>query len=155
MSLLRRCNLTDTVSVYFDPGRPLKRLFGPPRKREECPGCDYCQLYIGNMSSPCITKNLVYRITCTTCHKVYIGETERRVRQRLHEHLVTQSSHVKRHFDTMHNGVFTYTWTILHCRLQHWHKRLFIESHYINQHAGNVMNGCVATIPTTVRTQPF
>ena len=38
-------------------------------------------------SYTCISSNVIYAITCTRCEKLYIGETKRRLADRLTEHL--------------------------------------------------------------------
>ena len=35
----------------------------------------------------CTTTNIIYAITCTACHSVYVGETKRRLADRITEHL--------------------------------------------------------------------
>jgi len=42
---------------------------------------------------------IVYQITCSTCKKIYIGETSRQLKKRLEEHRKTTNSAIKEHID--------------------------------------------------------
>ena len=46
----------------------------------------------------CFRKNVVYKITCNNCSKMYIGSTIRPLHDRIHEHFNNDNSSVKKHF---------------------------------------------------------
>ena len=52
----------------------------------QCPGRSNCLACMAGLQGKCGTKNVVYRLECVICSKVYIGETKRPVRDRLMEH---------------------------------------------------------------------
>ncbi|XP_065198337.1 uncharacterized protein LOC135829882 [Sycon ciliatum] len=58
------------AKVKRGPGRPMV-----------CRACD-----ADVKSSECLTKNVVYCMSCTLCEELYVGETERPVRERFKEH---------------------------------------------------------------------
>ena len=82
-------------------------------KRTRCKTCPYISNKV-NISGrngsvevtdhfTCISKGVIYCITCTQCEKIYIGETERRLADRFREHLrdaeINGSTSVARHFN--------------------------------------------------------
>ena len=50
----------------------------------------------------CFMKNLVYQLSCNLCSQLYIGETSRTFRQRIYEHLSSESSFFYKHFIDVH-----------------------------------------------------
>ena len=58
--------------------KEVKKLRGRPR---ECRACE-----AGMVDGQCMLKNVVYSMSCAECGEVYVGETERPVRERFQEH---------------------------------------------------------------------
>jgi hypothetical protein len=82
--------------------------------------------------------HVVYRISCTNCSQVYIGETGRRVESRLREHRYSSSA-VTQHMVTKGHIVDFDSVEILHFE-QNWFKRRIKEAVRIDQ--ANTFNGC-------------
>ena len=99
---------------------------GKPKKRCSRPNCRYCPKLVkkGSINSPitgrkyntirncdCETNNIIYCISCTRCHKQYVGHTKRTLRERMCEHFrfISQNNNthsVGRHFNTEdHRGL--------------------------------------------------
>jgi hypothetical protein len=77
LSVIRRSGINN-VKINFMNGRPSSRIFDPPRDRESCrEDCETCK----SASKPkqCLTKNVIYEITCSSCGTVYVGETGRKL----------------------------------------------------------------------------
>jgi len=130
---IRRNNLQNKVRLYFDSGKPLRRIFHPPKERQQCrDDCISCQT--AKKDNLCNTKHAIYRIECLICGHIYIGESKRILSQRIVEHLSgRQFSAVQEHFKNSHPGhKMKVEWDILHRNLPIDSKRRCIESHYIN-----------------------
>jgi hypothetical protein len=54
--------------------------------RPQCPNQGKRIACQAGLEGRCTTKNVIYRLDCTLCSKIYIGETKRPVRERLLEH---------------------------------------------------------------------
>ena len=75
LGVVRRSGIAN-IKIYFENGRPLAKVFAPPRNKPNCTDkCVTCKL--ASKRNQCLTKNVVYQITCTTCDIIYIGETGR------------------------------------------------------------------------------
>ena len=150
--LIRRCGASDLTRIVTKSRPPLKRMLAPPRSRPCCKKeCHTCKNFGGARSSPCLARNLVYKISCCMCNQVYIGETSRRIGDRLKEHETQAQSWVHQHFKSFHEGAVRYTWSILHDNVPNLCIRLFIESHFINlQERDTLINRNVNTfsLPT-------
>ena len=62
-------------------------------------------------SYTCISSNVIYAMTCTRCEKIYIGETKRRLADRLTEHLRSIKINspglpVAAHFNSSEHSIF-------------------------------------------------
>ena len=57
----------------------------------------------------CNTSNVIYLITCTKCHKQYVGETGRKLKTRITEHLHSIKNHkntvIGIHFTSTHHSI--------------------------------------------------
>ena len=57
----------------------------------------------------CITENLIYLITCRKCHVQYVGETGRRLRDRLNNHKSTikrkENTPISIHFNSPNHSI--------------------------------------------------
>lgn len=93
----------------------------------------------------CTTKNVVYAVTCTTCSKVYVGETGRRLGDRFREHRRdvlnrSQTSPVAMHFnETGHNVDGISVCVLRECYTERERKRL--EMRLINYMGTRHPNG--------------
>ena len=69
-------------------------------------------------------KNIVYKVPCMDCEKVYVGETSRNLKRRLTEH----KGAVKR--EDRKNGIATHTWD--HEHRVNWEEARVVrtEPHY-------------------------
>jgi len=133
-AILRRTGLHNKIKLWFDAGKPLKRIFKPPKERLNCQQqCETCQF--ASTPNLCMNKHLIYEVTCEICHSIYRGETKRMVGQRIREHLHgTNLSAVKLHFTEQHpNTKINISWRILHSNLTNDFRRRAIESQYIKQ----------------------
>ena len=52
----------------------------------QCPNQGKCMACQAGLEGRCTTKNIIYRLECSLCSEIYIGETKRPVRDRLLEH---------------------------------------------------------------------
>ena len=86
----------------------LKKLRGRPCKWRECDA--------GPVGGQCVRKNVVYCMPCAVCGELYVGETERSVRERFAEHYREARAFVARcpwdthnrasHLDVSTSGIF-------------------------------------------------
>ena len=146
LSLLRRTGLSDRVTLWFDGGNSLRRIFHPPKERQICDNkCKTCPSN-ANGRKECLTKHVIYEISCSVCSKIYIGESSRIIKQRILEHMNVnnKSSAVVQHFLTVHADTpIAFNWKVIHRGLYIYIKRLILESHYIsNIPPDRLMNGC-------------
>ena len=142
INVLRRTSLTDHVSLHFDSGKSLRKYFHPPKQRLTCNNqCDTCK--ISEKKNHCYCKNVIYKINCLLCDRVYIGETSRCIKTRIKEHLPTKTSAVYNHFLDCHNDTRKQiSWSILHFGLHNFKKRMIVEAMHIRKHRHSLMNGC-------------
>ena len=133
--------------IYFPAQKPLKRLLQPNRSTQRCASnCTFCRSYKGQLANACLIKNAIYKVTCLSCLKVYIGETSRQMKVRLKEHLCSDKSLVFQHFSACIGKENTkYEWTILQHRLPNYNIRLNTEAIYIAKNQHNLINGCCGT----------
>jgi hypothetical protein len=72
------------------------------------------------IKATCVTRNVIYLITCNKCNKQYVGETKRTFRTRIHEHFrdITRSrdSPVARHFHLLGHSTENVTFAIIEVR---------------------------------------
>ena len=84
-AVLKRTGL-DNIRVHYINGCSSSRIFTPPKEKQCCPDpCDTCGSSI--RTNQCLTKNYVYKIKCSHCDAVYIGETSRTIGSRIKEHI--------------------------------------------------------------------
>ena len=78
------------IRVNFTSKMKLRSLLcsSRPLDKRVClfTNCNICPK-INTPNKDCSVKNVVYKITCELCSKLYIGETERTAHERLTEHL--------------------------------------------------------------------
>ena len=73
------------VKVVSKPNKNLSQLFrADHNKNSKHDHCTICHLLHENYN--CSDRFIVYKFTCQTCHKFYIGETCRPFKQRFDEH---------------------------------------------------------------------
>ncbi|XP_068691180.1 uncharacterized protein [Montipora foliosa] len=76
----------DNIRVHYINGSSSSRIFTPSKEKQCCPDpCATCGS--STRSNQCLTKNCVYKIKCSHCDTVYIGETSRTVGSRIKEHI--------------------------------------------------------------------
>ena len=146
-SVMRRLGI-DNIKIHFMTGRPSSRVFAPSREKLNCPDdCETCKLDIE--LNRCLTKNVVYEITCSTYRTMYIGETGRTIGSRIKEYLTmdkqTVYKHLKSHKNSMRKDLVT-TWKILHTNFKNHGERKCIEALEIKSHYGKIMNGCIGRL---------
>ena len=111
-------------------GLPSSKIFAPPKNKLTCPEeCTTCQLT--TKTNKYLTKQTVYKITCTYCSKVYIGETARTVGSRIKEHLRMKKQTVYMHLithDLNPSNNPPISWEILHYNLSKQSERRTIEA---------------------------
>ena len=84
-AVLKRTGL-DNIRVHYINGSSSSRIFTSPKEKQCCPDpCDTCGS--SKRCNQCLTKNCVYKIKCSHCDTVYIGETSRTVGSRIKEHI--------------------------------------------------------------------
>jgi len=146
-SLLRRTRLKDHVKLWFDSGPSLRQLFKPPKERPACDSdCMMCKWEAKDRKNQCQKKNTVYKIECTLCHKIYIGETCRPTKIRMVEHTRRNDKKdaIIQHFDADHaQEEVIFKWQILHFNAKHHNKRKILEAMAIKATpTDKLMNGC-------------
>ena len=144
LAVIRRSGING-IRVHFMNGQPSSRVFAPPKEKQNCPvNCETCTLAL--KENRCSTKHSVYRIACSHCQTVYIGETGRTIGSRIKEHLRMKTQtvyiHLKSHnINTLEGSPIT--WEILHSNIQSFNERRIIEALEIRKHSNNIMNGCI------------
>ena len=105
---LRCSELTWRVKIVEQPGIPLILSFGKSFPMEQgCPRGKECILCKNN-GIGCTARSVVYTATCVTCKDgdvgkgVYVGETSRPVRERVHEHMTALKNWNARSFQIAH-----------------------------------------------------
>ena len=65
----------------------------------------------------CMTRNVIYLITCTKCTSQYVGETKRTLCERMKEHLAdirhVRDSPVARHFTSPDHDIDNFSYEII------------------------------------------
>ena len=91
----------------------------------------------------CLKKNVVYKIECSICGIVYIGETGRTIGSRIKEHLTMEKQTVYKHLESHKKSRSpTIKWKILHANIVNDGERKYVEAFEIQKHSGDLMNGC-------------
>ena len=142
LSVINRSRLNN-VKIQFMNGRPLSKVFAPPKNKQDCPrGCETCKL--STKPNCCLTKNVVYEIRCSTCGAAYIGETSRTIGTRIKEHLTMEKQtvfkHLLLHKKHKENKII---WKILHSNVRNDEERRCIEACEIQNYKQRIMNGCI------------
>ena len=77
--------------------------------------------------------NVVYEVTCPDCDDVYIGETRRRLQERLKDHCGRdENSHVFRHsFNNKHGEITMENVKIINKNYNNYYKRKVSEAIFI------------------------
>ena len=142
--ILRKLKLQNVVRFYFRPTANFSTIFGPKQKSMQCSAdCIYCPIM--NNENTCYNKCLIYKVECTKCHKIYIGETKQILKSRIKQHFNDKNSAVFKHHNLTHNidNIFDcFQVTILHKGLNNYKIRLYTEAFYISKYWGDLMNGC-------------
>jgi hypothetical protein len=122
LSVMRISGINN-VKINFMNGRPSSRVFSLPRDRESCrEDCETCKSAI--KPKQCLTKNVIYEITCSHCGIVYVGEIGR---------TIGWTSRSIRH-----------NLEILHRNITYQVERKCIEAFEIHNRSENIiMNGCI------------
>jgi hypothetical protein len=142
LSVIRRSGINN-VKIHFMNGRPSSRVFSPPRDRASCrEDCETCK----SASKPkqCLTKNVIYEITCSSCGIVYVGETRRTIGSRIKEHLKMDKQTVYKHIESHKSGrpdQSDIIWKILHRNITYQDERKCIEAFEIHNRSEHIMNG--------------
>ena len=136
-AVLKRTGLDD-IKVHYMNGSSSSRIFTPPKEKQCCPDpCGTCG------SSPrtdqCLTKNYVYKIKCSHCDKVYIGEISRTIGSRIKEHIRMVKQTV---YSRLINHNKDISWEILDRSIHDFRRRKIIEALEIREHL-NVTNNCI------------
>ncbi|XP_068736550.1 uncharacterized protein [Montipora capricornis] len=139
-AVLKRTGL-DNIRVHYINGSSSSKIFTPPKEKQCCPDpCDTCGS--STRTNQCLTKNCVYKIKCSHCDTVYIGETSRTIGSRIKEHIrmvkQTVYSHLINHNKPSMQDI---SWGILHRNIHDIRTRKIIEALEIRKHE-NLMNGC-------------
>jgi hypothetical protein len=133
--------MADKIRLIFTTAKPLAWQFRPKREHPTCPPPQCISCMTGENPGCCFVKNVVYKISCSLCHKVYIGQTERTARSRIIEHTKQASSHVFTHMSTHGPSSSTrFSWKILATH-PYTTTRLAIEALFI-QRENSIINGC-------------
>jgi hypothetical protein len=144
LGVVRRSGVPN-IRIHFENGKPLSKVFAPPRSKPLCPkGCETCTLT--DKPNRCLYKNVVYQITCTICGIVYIGETSRTIGTRVKEHLTMNKQTVYKHISNHTNSRRRdpkITWKILHNNIRNHGERKYVEAVEIQKNTHNIMNGCI------------
>jgi hypothetical protein len=140
MQLCKRTGMAEKIRIIFTTERSLAWQFRPPHEKPACPvNCIACQT--AERPATCFTKNVVYKVACSLCNAVYVGQTERTIRSRIQEHTKSSNSHVYQHMAAHSPASSTsFRWRILATH-PHTNTRLAMEALHIKA-ASNLMNGC-------------
>lgn len=147
LAVVRRSGIKN-VRIHFMNGQPLSRTFVPSKEKQNCPK-DCCTCKLSLKLNRCLVKHTVYRIICSHCDSVYIGETGRSTGSRMKEHLRMKKQtvyiHLKSHNIDPQIGS-PISWEIIHSNVRNYRERKVIEALEIRKHSQNIMNGCVGRI---------
>jgi hypothetical protein len=139
--LCRATGLDNKLRIIYITAKSLAWQFRGERDNMICPPkCSACRTAC--MQGKCFTKFCVYHITCNICGASYVGQTERTIRTRIHEHLTSKISHVYLHMMShSESTVEGFKWRII--ATERCNKtRLAIEAMHIHRNLANIMNGC-------------
>ena len=140
-NLAKRTGLIDHVRLNFRSERPLGRRWRQTKERPQCdPRCWSCAA--GEVRGKCYTKGVVYRLTCTQCGSMYVGQTARTIKSRLKEHLSSSSSAFHQHVMEMHDVMpdECFKWRILRIE-RDFLTRTALEAIEIRK-CNSLVNGC-------------
>ena len=152
LAVVKRSGI-DNVRIQFMNGKSSRRAFAPPRDRTHCPkACETCKCT--NKVDRCLNKNVVYKIKCSYCEALYIGETGRTIGTRIKEHLMMKQQTVYKHLMSHKRknqtpGNKDIQWRIIYGNLVYEDERKCIEAMGIQKHTGDLMNGCTGRTITT------
>ena len=134
-----RTAMNNKIRVVFTSERPLSKAFRPKFQPHACPsGCLACAT--SEKPHSCFRKCVVYKVSCSKCSAIYIGQTERTIRSHILEHIKREDSCVRQHMlshgDLAH--VKCFTWCIIGAN-KNFASRLALQ---IKRHSPHLMNGC-------------
>ena len=76
----------DNIRVHYINGCSSSRILTPPKEKQSFPDpCDTCGS--STRTNQCLTINCVYKIKCSHCDTVHIGETSRTIGSRRKGHV--------------------------------------------------------------------
>jgi hypothetical protein len=136
-----RTGMHEKIRIIFKTERSLAWQF---RAKPEQPKCPTNCLSCSTAAKPncCFTKCAIYKITCCICNLVYIGQTGRTMRSRIHEHIKSDKSHVFLHMRGHATGDITqFQWRVITTH-PYETTRLAIEAQHINKNQHLLINGC-------------
>ena len=145
ISVVKRSRIPN-IRLQFINGQPLSKVFAPPKTKQNCQSeCEMCKL--SSKPNLCLKKNVLYKIECSICGIVYIGETGRTIRSRIKEHLTMEKQTVYKHLESHKKSRLpTIKWMILHANIVNDAVRKYVEAFEIQKHSGDLMNGCTGRI---------
>ena len=130
--IARKLKLDGLIKFYYKTNNLAKMFLN--KERLICDtNCYFCT--IAKRLNICNIKCAVYIIECAICNKMYIGETERLVKDRVGEHLVDINSAVFKHHNAHHTDVNIYdnfSFDILYNSTKLKGRLKYIESIYIS-----------------------
>jgi hypothetical protein len=139
--LCRATGLNNKLRLIYITAKSFAWQFRGERDTMTCPAnCSACRTAF--MKGKCFSKFVVYQIICDLCGAFYVGQTERTIRTRIHEHITSKLSHVYLHMMS-HSGstVEGFKWRII--ATERCNKtRLAMEAMFIHKNSVNIMNGC-------------
>ena len=138
-AIARRSDI-ENVRFYFENGKSLSIIFMPPKEKQSCPkDCHTCKLSL--KTNRCLVKHTVYRMNCSHCGSVYIGETRRSTGSRVKEHLRMKKQtvyiHLRSHNIDPQIGS-PVNWEILQSNIKNYDERRTIEVLEIRKHSENI-----------------
>lgn len=142
-SIIKRTGLNN-IRIHYINGSSSARIFTPPKEKQCCPNdCDTCTST--RTTNRCLAKNSVYKIQCSHCISIYIGETSRTIGSRIKEHIRMKKQTVYVHLTTHNNkpSLNDISWEILHKNINEIRTRKIIEALEIRKHKNIIMNGCI------------
>jgi len=141
-SIIKRTGL-NYIRIHYIGGSSSARIFTPSKEKQCCPdNCDTCSF--SRTTNRCLTKNCVYKIKCSHCNSLYIGETNRTIGSRIKEHEQMKNQTVYVHLATHNNepSLNDISWEFIHKNINEFHTRKIIETPEICKHK-NIINGCI------------
>ena len=117
----------NNIKIHFMTGRPSSKVFTLSSvKLNSLEYCEACKLAI--KPNHCLTKN-VYKITCSACGTMYIGETGRTIGPWIKEHLTMDKQTVCKYFKSHKNSIhkdLAITWKILRTNIRNHGEQIYI-----------------------------